>query len=1380
VDADSPIKDERDLDKLASANEGGAEGFFPVGKNRFWHGGVHLPALKQIVAVYDGTLVAYRIDKKLEVVETAGAKYEVSTGFALLRHETATPLGQKIGFWSLAMHLLPWQAYRDDPTLEPPVFLRAKRPEKVAKSASAGKGLRLAGDEGAASSVGIVPEDGRIVLTGDAPPDGHWAKTAPGFVKVKWEKLQGWLKIDDKTSSPEPDCKRFLSTAKVKVLSGADPAKVEGEIAPGTLFDIGTGTPAGDGWKKLARRGRVREVTGPVQGFAALDGVAVATERRVTAGIDDPGPDKCGAPVHAEANGLSPVIAILPRGTTVRFKDPLKVRFEAGTKYHEIQDGGFVPVDKKTLEDDWTIAEADAYGAVVQPKNPVDVSRGDVLGWGGVYLRRAAAGASAPPIGPGSLVHFEIFADTHDFFENPKNEHWFTDITYKLEAGATLKKPELITAADNPKIPVDLPKGAEVRISQKFAGSNHVKIWRHAVRGWRRTSELGHFRKRGFAVNRAIDPFYASRPATCWCEEAKLTKISLNAAQGDYLVLKETFDVLETFKLVRHEKKGAKGTNGWAREHELGDFYKEAHHAAKAVEIALDAKPGSWSAAADEDPGKRIAVAAGAWVRRDGEEKVVQTFHKVKQGALEGWLAKERIASVDAAKKLAKLGGEGRLLKAVPKTLDEAIHGPALAVLAKDAEVADLGTDQDASESWIHFAFRDAGGKEVKAWARASELGPIVKNRFVLTAALPELFVDTPTAPRAPSQSLTNIDRGTFKKASIGAAAGEALEWKGQDHVARERWVRVELEATGKEGWRRLGTFDDTRGTIQDLANLVPSHFRLKEDLDFVLPEAPDQVALGAAAGDLLKVVGEKASGGVTYQCVEWKGTKGWWPKGELGEEKGTNRELKEPLDYLLKNVPKDPPDRIRVRALKDDAVEVVQEQDAFRQIEIVVTFDTDRCHGFVPATDIITDPKVNDRFKLKVPRTDALTFDPKTTYLFDKDATTLSVEREFRRPPALQRDRAGHLWAEVVPGGWVDLHLDTISRAFAHAKLSAVSAYDWDTWRLLEEGKKAGEGFSEDGFCDVSSLVDLLQKQPGKGGAGEGKGSELEMRDALRDPKLSDLLRNAACLHPSEWDAGADKKLKKWDRLKKAPWNLSDADFKSQTDLIQKLQFWNDAFAGAKPAPPSPTVWHFHPLGFVQQLRWMKGVTVDQLQRIAPPAKRPDLEKYIAYLNEAMERYEISTPLLQAHFLAQIALESGFFSATEEGSRGGKPAPADTGSQYEWRFDLDNIRDGDGKRFRGRGLIQLTGRFRYSLYGAYVGVDLTANPELLAKDPRLACDSAAWFWRHGAGRDLNPVANKGADAATVRDVTHGVNGGENALKERIKFFFNAKAVLID
>jgi hypothetical protein len=217
VDADTPIKDEKDLDKLASASETDTEGFFPIGKNRFWHGGLHLHTVKPVVAVRDGTLVAYRIDKQLQTVDLPDGKYEFSAGFALLHHETATPLGQKIGFWSLAMHLLPWQPYRDDPTLEPPVFLRAKRPEKV-KTSGSGKGLRLAGNAGSASSMGVVPRDARIVLTGEAPPEGHWAKTAHGFAKVKWQTLEGWLKIDDATSSAEPDCTRFLSTAAVKVL----------------------------------------------------------------------------------------------------------------------------------------------------------------------------------------------------------------------------------------------------------------------------------------------------------------------------------------------------------------------------------------------------------------------------------------------------------------------------------------------------------------------------------------------------------------------------------------------------------------------------------------------------------------------------------------------------------------------------------------------------------------------------------------------------------------------------------------------------------------------------------------------------------------------------------------------------------------------------------------------------------------------------------------------------------------------------------------------------------------------------------------------------------------------------------------------------------
>jgi putative chitinase len=222
---------------------------------------------------------------------------------------------------------------------------------------------------------------------------------------------------------------------------------------------------------------------------------------------------------------------------------------------------------------------------------------------------------------------------------------------------------------------------------------------------------------------------------------------------------------------------------------------------------------------------------------------------------------------------------------------------------------------------------------------------------------------------------------------------------------------------------------------------------------------------------------------------------------------------------------------------------------------------------------------------------------------------------------------------------------------------------------------------------------------------------------------------------------------------------------------FIKKLQFWNDAFAGAKPAPASPVVWHFHPLGFLKQLRAMKGVTVDQLQRILPHASKANIDKYIGYLNEAMERYDIDTPLLQAHFLAQVGHESASLSACEEYA---------SGDAYEWRWwGLNNTRPGDGRRFKGRGLIQLTGRLNYSLYGAYVGMDLTANPQLLATDPRLACDVAAWFWRRGKTVELNTLATK-ADADTVKALTRQINGGYNGLDQRIEYFFNGKRVLID
>ena len=767
----------------------------------------------------------------------------------------------------------------------------------------------------------------------------------------------------------------------------------------------------------------------------------------------------------------------------------------------------------------------------------------------------------------------------------------------------------------------------------------------------------------------------------------------------------------------------------------------------------------------------------------------------MKHDTHEGWVPKDRIASTDPAKKIARLGAETRLLKAIPKNLDEALSAPAHAVLAAATEVADLGTPQDALEPWVHLAFRDGTASEVAVWARAAELGPVSKNRYVLTAALPDLLKDAPETKVDLPRSLTRIEKGEVKRLRISAAPHDSLEWLGANYLAKERWERVELDGKPTQGWQRYRLIDDA-------TNGAPDHYRLEKDIDFVLPEAPAQVQIGGATGDVLKVLGDAVSDGVTYQHVELHGRSGWWPKDELGKDNGGTRELKDAVPFVLKDRPKDPPDQIRVRARAADAVKRLETKGAFTRIEIVVTFDSDRCHGFVPAADLQGPlPAGNDVFQLafaiKTARTDTLTFDPQTTFVFDNDAGAVSAKTDFKRPPPgdLRRDQAGHPWAEIAPktDKWVDLHLDTTARTFSHPDLTAASIYDWKDWHLLAEdaSKKAGEEFfSEDGFCDVRSLLDAVEKDAsGKPRSGGSAAIEADMREALQDTAMRDRLRTTACLHPTEWDAGTDQKLRKWDRLKKPPWNMSNADLQAQTDFIQKLQFWNQAFAGVKPAPSTPNVWHFHPLGFLKQLRGMRGVTVDQLQRIVPPAKRADIEKVIAHLNDAMERYQIKTPVLQAHFLSQIGHESAFFSSTEEGSWSGHPSGPDVGEAYEFRFDLHNIRPGDGKRFKGRGLLQLTGRLNYSVYGSYIGMDLTANPEVLATDLHLACDAAAWFWRRGGWRrrpdgkgeavDLNDVATK-ADLDTVREVTHVINGGFNGLEQRIEFFSNAKRVLLD
>ncbi|OIP78331.1 MAG: hypothetical protein AUK48_01910 [Oscillatoriales cyanobacterium CG2_30_44_21] len=170
--------------------------------------------------------------------------------------------------------------------------------------------------------------------------------------------------------------------------------------------------------------------------------------------------------------------------------------------------------------------------------------------------------------------------------------------------------------------------------------------------------------------------------------------------------------------------------------------------------------------------------------------------------------------------------------------------------------------------------------------------------------------------------------------------------------------------------------------------------------------------------------------------------------------------------------------------------------------------------------------------------------------------------------------------------------------------------------------------------------------------------------------------------------------------------------------------------------------------------------MTQEQLIAIAPYSRRDRLEKLLPHLNTTMQRYEINTPLRKAHFLAQVGHESDGFNTNEEYA---------SGAAYEGRRDLGNTQAGDGVRFKGRGLIQVTGRANYGECGRALGVDLIANPQRLG-DFDLACLSAGWYWDT---RRLNPDA----DFDDILTITRVINGGTNGLADRRDYLARAKRV---
>lgn len=176
-------------------------------------------------------------------------------------------------------------------------------------------------------------------------------------------------------------------------------------------------------------------------------------------------------------------------------------------------------------------------------------------------------------------------------------------------------------------------------------------------------------------------------------------------------------------------------------------------------------------------------------------------------------------------------------------------------------------------------------------------------------------------------------------------------------------------------------------------------------------------------------------------------------------------------------------------------------------------------------------------------------------------------------------------------------------------------------------------------------------------------------------------------------------------------------------------------------------------------------GLTANKLRGIMAYADEAKIARYYQALMTMMSNSQICTPLRIAHFLAQVGHESGDFRYSEEIA---------SGSAYEGRVDLGNTQPGDGVRFKGRGLIQLTGRTNYTKYGAARNRDFVTPPNYLAiaTNADLAVDVSCWFWTtHG----LNAMA----DADNLHGITIKINGGTNGLPDRAAHLQRAKCFLL-